>query len=140
MQRRYGNPFIVTKYVNNKCSLSILIYGLLSFPDSGTCADREGGGEAGGPDPLKNHKAIGFLSNTGPDPLKNHKATKPAFNVGPTSARQRNAIEMTFRCWVDNGLFLVVFGSSLTSTEQKNKIKCYQTNFLDVVESRPVVF
>ena len=41
---------------------------------------------------LKNHKNIGFLSNTGPDPLKNHKATKPAFNVGPPSARQRNAI------------------------------------------------
>ena len=27
----------------------------------------------GGPDPLlKNHKAIGFLSNTAPDPLKDH--------------------------------------------------------------------
>ena len=24
---------------------------------------------AGGPDPLKNHKNIGFLSNTGPDPI-----------------------------------------------------------------------
>ena len=39
---------------------------------------------AGGPEPpthLKNHKSIGFLSNTGPDPLKNHKATEPAFNV-----------------------------------------------------------
>ena len=42
--------------------------------------------------PLKNHKNIGFLSNTGSDPLKNHKATKPAFNVGPSSVRQRNAI------------------------------------------------
>ena len=41
---------------------------------------------------LKNHKAIGFLSNTGPDPLEMHKATKPTFNVGPPSARQRNAI------------------------------------------------
>ena len=38
--------------------------------------------------PLKNHKNIGFLSNTGPDPLKNHKATKPAFNIGPSSACQ----------------------------------------------------
>ena len=47
---------------------------------------------AGGPDTLKNHKTIGFLSNTGPDPLTNHKATKPAFNVGSSSARQRNAI------------------------------------------------
>ena len=28
-----------------------------------------GGGGAGGPDPLKNHKNIGLLSNTGSDPL-----------------------------------------------------------------------
>ena len=33
--------------------------------------------------PLKNHKNIGYLSNTGPDPLKNHKAT----NGGPLRAR-----------------------------------------------------
>ena len=44
------------------------------------------------PPPLKNHKNIGFLSNTGPDPLKNHKATKPVFNVGTSSTRQGNAI------------------------------------------------
>ena len=54
---------------------------------------REG---TGGPDPLKNHKNIGFLCNAGPDPLKNHKATKPAFNVGPSIARQQNAISMVF--------------------------------------------
>ena len=42
--------------------------------------------------PLKNHKNIGFLSNSGPDPLKNYKAAKLAFNVGPSSACQRNAI------------------------------------------------
>ena len=52
---------------------------------STSCADPEGG--AGGLDPLKNHKNIGFLSNTGPDSMKNHKATKPAFKVGPPSAR-----------------------------------------------------
>ena len=53
-----------------------------------------GGGDRGmgTPPPLKNHKNIGFLSNTGLDPLKNYKATKPVFNVGPSSARQRNAI------------------------------------------------
>ena len=51
-------------------------------------------GGTGGPDPLplKNHKNIGFLSNTGPDPLNNYKASKPAFNVEPSSLRQRNAI------------------------------------------------
>ena len=56
-----------------------------------SCADPEGGTGGSGP-PLKNHKNIGFLSNTGSDPLENHKATKPAFIVGPSSARHRNAI------------------------------------------------
>ena len=42
--------------------------------------------------PIKNHKNVGFLSNTGPDPLINHKATKPALNVGPSSVCQQNAI------------------------------------------------
>ena len=49
-------------------------------------ADPEGGLGIRTPPPLKNHKNIGFLSNTGPDPLKYHKDTKPAFNVGPSSA------------------------------------------------------
>ena len=53
---------------------------------------REGGEHERGTSPLKNHKNLGFLSNTGPDLLKNHKATKPAFNVGPLLARQRNTI------------------------------------------------
>ena len=58
-----------------------------------TCADPEGGVDRGsGPLPLKNHKDIGFFSNTGPDPLKNHKASKPTFNGGSSWARQRNAI------------------------------------------------
>ena len=48
-----------------------------------------GGGWQGVQTPMKNHKNIGFLSNTGPDPLKNHKATKSVFNVGPSSAHQR---------------------------------------------------
>ena len=38
--------------------------------------------EAGGPDPLKNHKLIGFLSNTGLDPLKKHKATSQHSMLG----------------------------------------------------------
>ena len=31
----------------------------------------------------KNHKNVGFLTETDLDPLENHKATKLAFNVGP---------------------------------------------------------
>ena len=37
-------------------------------------ADKEGGGGGGrGPDPLENHKAIGFFINTGPNPMENPK-------------------------------------------------------------------
>ena len=50
-----------------------------------SCAD-PGRGDRDPPPPLKNHKAIGVLSNTDPDPLKYHKATKPAFKVGQSSA------------------------------------------------------
>ena len=47
-----------------------------------TCPDPEGGQGV-----RKNHKNIGFLSNTGLDPLKNNKTTKPVFNVGPSFRR-----------------------------------------------------
>ena len=61
------------------------------------CGSRGGGGGGGGGGeqgvwiPLKNHKNIGFLSNTGPNPLINHKAIKPVFNVGPALACQQTA-------------------------------------------------
>ena len=78
------------------------------------------GGGAGGPDPLKNHKSLGFLSNSGPDLLKNYKATKPAFYVGPSSARKRNASLMAFCLWADDGPHIVVFGSSLPSSTKRH--------------------
>ena len=65
-------------------------------------------GGRGGPDPppptlLKNHKNIGFSSNTGPDPMKNHTPTKPAFNVGD---------------FIGKGQLIVVFRSSLLSSKK----------------------
>ena len=87
----------------------------LHYPDMGGSR-----GETGGPDPLKNHKNIGFLCNTDQDPLKNRNATKPAFNVGPSSARQRNAISMAFRWRADDGPFIAVFGSSIPSSTENN--------------------
>ena len=54
-----------------------------------------GSGSIGGTGtPSKNHKMIGFHSNTGPGPLKNYKATHPAVNVGSPLAFQRNAISI----------------------------------------------
>ena len=43
-----------------------------------SCADPMGGGGwvQGVRTPLKNHKTIGFISNTGPEPLKNKKLPK----------------------------------------------------------------
>ena len=41
------------------------------------------------PTPLKNHKNIGFLSDTRSDPLKNYTAAKPAFKVGLSAAHQQ---------------------------------------------------
>ena len=53
------------------------------------------GGRAGGPNPLENHNAIEFLSNTGTNLLGNPEDTKPAFiQCGPTSGKQQNAIQI----------------------------------------------
>ena len=65
----------------------------LSADDTSTCADPEGVTRGPDPPPLKNHKNIGFLSNSGPVPLKSYEATEPAFNVGLSSAPQRNAMK-----------------------------------------------
>ena len=66
------------------------------FEHKNLCGSRGGGGggrwdRESGP-PLKNHKNMGFLSNSGPDPLENYAATEPTSNVEASSARQRNAI------------------------------------------------
>ena len=53
-----------------------------------SCHGRIQRGGQGVRTPLKNHRNLGFISNTGPDLRKNHKATKPAFNVGQLSAHQ----------------------------------------------------
>ena len=52
------------------------------------CADPEGGGgyRGSGHRPLRNHKNIGFPSDTDPEPLKNHKAA-----------------QANIQCWAING-------------------------------------
>ena len=85
--------------------------------------DPEGGRVSGPPPPMKNHKHIGFLSNTGPDPLQNDKATKLAFNNGPLLTRQQNAIQMVFRWWANDGHLIVVFGSSIPLSTKKTLSK-----------------
>ena len=59
---------------------------------------------SGGPPPQKNHKNIGFLSNTSPDPLKNHKATKLGHHR-PTSEMPLNGVLLAG----NDGPLLVLF-------------------------------
>ena len=81
-------------------------------------------GATGGPDSLKNHKNIEFLSNTGPDPLKNDKATKPAFkswaNIGPPAKHHLNGVLLEGRLWP---AVRAKFGCSLPSSTKKQKNK-----------------
>ena len=64
---------------------------------------------------LKNHKNIGFLSNTCPDPLNNHKATKHSM-----LGHHRQA-KMAFRWRANDDQLIMVFGSSLSSSTKKRK-------------------
>ena len=84
-----------------------------------------GGGGIGGPNPLINHKNIGFLRNTGPDPLKNHKATKPAFHVGPSSERRWPAYR--------------VFGSSLLPSSTNKTLSELDPLWQNFLEDNRVV-
>ena len=82
-------------------------------PSQLSCADPEG---VGTPHPLKNHKNIGFLSNTGLDPLKNHKTTKPAFNVGPSLTHHLNGVSK-------GGLIMARFKWYFDPSQLKNPVK-----------------
>ena len=83
------------------------------------CSRGGGGGGAGG---LKNHKIIGFLSNTGSDPLKSCQASIQYWAI----------ISTAFRWQADDGLLIVVFGSSLpSSTKTPSKFDFLWQNFLD---------
>ena len=91
------------------------------------CADPEGGG-AGGPDPppLKNHKNIGFSSNTGPDSLKNrgYQASIQCWAIIGTPAKRHL---MAFRWRADDGPLIVVLGSAIpSSTKEKQQKNCCQ--------------
>ena len=60
------------------------------------------------PPPLKNHKNIGFLSNTCLDLLENHEATKPAFIVG-MFGHHRPTSETPFKLHLADGPMMVHF-------------------------------
>ena len=89
--------FIANSGDTNEMLLSAAFYlGLHRVSQYSKHGSRRGGGGGGGQGvktPLKNHKNIGFLSNTCPDPLKNHKATKPDSMLG----HHRQDSEMPFK-------------------------------------------
>ena len=88
---------------------------------------RGGGGVTGAPcpppPPPKNHKNIGFSSNTGPDPLKNHsyQASIQCLAIIGTPAKRHL---MAFRWRADGCPLIVILGSCLpSSTTNKNVVK-----------------
>ena len=91
----------------------------------GKCGSRGGG--AGGsdppPPPVKNHKNIGFSSNTGPDLLTNcsYQASIQFLAIIGTPAK-RHLMALSWRA--DDGPLKEVLGSSLpSSTKQKEEKK-----------------
>ena len=73
-----------------------------------------GGGQLARSGPtLKNHKIIGFLSNTGPDPLKITKLQSQH-----SMACQRNAVSLG----ADDGPFIVALGFSIPLSTKKYHI------------------
>ena len=62
-------------------------------------------GGKGGPDPLNNHKALGFLSYSGPDPLKNHKAIPSQHSM----LGHFNGISLTGRRVISASIFRTVY-------------------------------
>ena len=59
-------------------------------------------GDRGVLTPLKNHKNIGFLSNTDPDPLKNHQASIQCLVIIGTPAKcHSNGVSLAGGCWPD---------------------------------------
>ena len=75
---------------------------------------------AGGPDPLKNHKNIGFLSNTGPDPLKITKLHSQYSMLG----HHRPANETPFKWRFAGGPVMVLSKWYLDSlVNLKNNVK-----------------
>ena len=85
-----------------------------------SCADPEGGGGTGGPDPPEKSQKYRVSYQYRSGSPENHKAAKSAYNGGPLSARQRYAIEMAFRWRADDGPLMLVFGSSLPLSTKKN--------------------
>ena len=60
-------------------------------------ADPEGGQGVRTPPPLKNHKNVGFLSNTGPDPLKSqsYQASIQCWaTIGSPAKRHLNGVSL----------------------------------------------
>ena len=78
-----------------------------------------GGGRGSGPT-LKNHKNIGFPSNTGPYPPEKSQSYKASIQCRAIIGLPAL---MAF-CWrANDGRFTVVFGSSIPSSTKKKVIK-----------------
>ena len=78
---------------------------------------QRGGHGVRNPPPLKNHKNIGFLSNTGPVPLKNQASIQCWSIISPPAKHHLNGILLAGRCWPTFSGILIL---SPSLSEEKN--------------------
>ena len=86
------------------------------------CGSR--GGDKGSGTPLKNHKNIGFLSNTGPNPLKIHKAAK--INKGAKIRNRYNQVPHLTQDTCTNGK---VTNSQLDTTNENQEVSPFLAGY-----------
>ena len=82
-----------------------------------------GGGGTGVQTPLKNHKNIGFLSNSGLDHLKITKLPSEHSMLGHHQHASETPCKLRFPGGLMMALLRVVFGSSLSSSTKKKNIR-----------------
>ena len=85
------------------------------------CMRGSRGGGAGGPDSLRNHKNIGFISKYWSRTVEKPQCYKASIQcwaiVGTPAKRHLNGVSPTGRWWPANGSILI-----LSSTKFKNKL------------------
>ena len=86
------------------------------------CGSRGGTGGPDPPPPMKNHKNIGFSSNTVPDSLKNrsYQASIQCWGIIGTPVKHHL---MAFHWRAHDGPLIVVLGSFLPSSTKKKENK-----------------
>ena len=91
---------ISLKMIKQFRNISSGLKGTATLKYMNPCADPEGGGGTGGPDPPEISQNIEFLTKTGLDPLENQKASFQCWAIiGPPAKRHLNGVSLADQYW-----------------------------------------